>query len=96
VTTATVTWPTSAELLRVERLVVEACAALDQLAISCSRLADDLDALEEATPPPTLEQLGALARFLVCVEEDVDMMRARMGGIREAHRAGALRSAPDA
>jgi hypothetical protein len=95
-TTATVTWPTSAELLRVERLVVEACAALDELAVSCHRLADDVDALEDAAPLPTLTQLGALSRFLVCVEQDVETMSAHVAAIRETHRAGALRVGSDA
>jgi hypothetical protein len=90
-TTAThsVTLPPARDLDRVERLLVEATNALDELSLDCRRYSDKLDSNE--AEPPKLEELGRLSRFIACAEQDVDVMSDHMKGIRDAHQHGAIR-----
>jgi hypothetical protein len=94
-TTATVTtWPTAAQLQRVNRLIVRAYNALDELHLEYAAIAREADALDDATRLPTFEELGRLSAFIAGADQDLRIMREDfLGDCREAHDAAGMRMA---
>src|SRR5687768_2317064 len=85
-TTAAATWPTQAELDPIMRRVEVASDALDDLDVKrLSPLVRDGIVHEQAT----LENLGALARFIELVEMDLKVMSDGVNAARAALHAGA-------
>ena len=95
-TTATLSWPTKADLAHVSALVIAAQQALDALDVNYWRVALEPDILDDPGMRPTFEELGRLAAFIECVDQDVEIMAAHVKQLREVQHAAAVRMADDA
>lgn len=86
-TTPVPTWPTSAELERVESLVTEAQQAVDELNLVYYRL--DSGHAGDPLSRPTYEELGRLTSLVEIVDLALLHMKRDLGGIRQAQRGAA-------
>src|SRR4249920_532626 len=84
-TTAAATWPTRAGLDLIARPLEKVSGAFDQLDIRLSLLVVDGNSHRK----PTLEELGALARFIELCEMDRDVIESGLDAARKALHVGA-------
>lgn len=90
-TTATViSWPTRDDLARVSKFVYDAELALDELDVSYSTAWDGLE-LDDSELLPTFEELGRLAAFIECVDQDIELMTGVVEKLRQVHHDAAVR-----
>jgi hypothetical protein len=90
-TTATAaTWPTTAELDRVEKLLADAGNALDELHLTAYRFSRDVDKLAAGGRLPTLEEIGRLSHFIAGAELEIEFLGTHLREIRSARDVAAL------
>ena len=88
-TTTAATWPTVAELDHASKLVAEAHNALDELHLACYQLESALDGEDPTKSVPTLEQFGAVSRFIEWADQDIEGMRELLGTVRRLQHVAA-------
>jgi N-acetylglucosamine kinase-like BadF-type ATPase len=89
-TTAAATWPTQAELDPVMRHMEIASGDMDELDVRLVGLTK-----AGAHSAPTLQELGALVRFIELVEMDIKVMNDGLAAARAALHLGATETRVD-